>query len=43
MNLHARTRFKLVAPPFVGRAIDVPPILNASDRTDLSVALARRS
>jgi hypothetical protein len=30
---HPRFRLKLLFPPFVGRAIDVPPILNASDHT----------
>jgi hypothetical protein len=33
MIAHQRTSLKLVTPPFVGRAIDVPPILNASDHT----------
>ena len=33
MSPHTRFSFKLVIPPFVGRAIDVPPILNASDHT----------
>jgi predicted RNA-binding Zn-ribbon protein involved in translation (DUF1610 family) len=33
MTAHSRISLKLVAPPFVGRAIDVPPVLNASDHT----------
>ena len=33
MTAHSSASLKLVAPPLVGHAIDVPPILNASDHT----------
>jgi hypothetical protein len=32
-SAHERTSLKLVAPPFVNRALGVPPVLNASDHT----------
>jgi predicted RNA-binding Zn-ribbon protein involved in translation (DUF1610 family) len=33
MNAHTRASLTLLTPPFVGGAIDVPPVLNASDHT----------
>ena len=33
MSPHTRFSFKLVTPPFEGRVIEVPPVLNASDHT----------
>ena len=33
MSAHARARLRVLTTPFVGHAIDAPPILNASDNT----------
>ena len=33
MSPHSRSSLKLVTPPFAGRVLEVPPILNASDHT----------
>jgi hypothetical protein len=33
MMSHPRFSLKLVTPPFLGRVLEVPPTLNASDHT----------
>jgi predicted RNA-binding Zn-ribbon protein involved in translation (DUF1610 family) len=33
MSPHTRSDLKLVTPPFAGRVLEVPPVLNASDHT----------
>ena len=43
MSPHTRSSLKVVTPPFAGRVLEVPPVLNASDQPSIfSVVTAGR-